>query len=199
MSDKHSKVFVKHAVDCYSSPKRLYIHYKHFKNKDCYYSTQPKGYFYNINKNKYFFYNGVRIEPYNWQNYFHKNNIISRKISNNKSIIYRGCHLNMALRTDIMKKVKLSINPKRAGLDGYILYQIFNIINIIPSEKKIIFTDDEIDKDNWKYSLDTDGYNNISNRNDSYDNLIPSKPHCIPTNNIIHKIPDYIMERLKNI
>jgi hypothetical protein len=201
IADKNSKIFVKHAVDCYSPPKRLYIHYEHFKNNNCYYSTQPKGYFYNINLNKYFLYDGLKIEPYDWKNYYKHRKIYYKKIRNNKNIIYRGCHLNMALKTNIMKQVPLPNSPLRAGLDGYILYNITKIINISPEERKIIFDDQEINKDNWKYSLDTDGYNNISmTRSKIYNHYDKNKPHCIPvgSNNIDLKIPKYIMDRLKS-
>ena len=46
LSDPKSKIFVLHAVDCYSSPKRLYIHNEHFKNSNCIFSSQPKGSFF---------------------------------------------------------------------------------------------------------------------------------------------------------
>ena len=141
ISDKNSKIFVKHSVDCYSSPKRLYIHYEHFKNDMCYYSTQPKGYFYNMSEDKWLLYDGYKLEP---------NNII------------KGCHLNIALRTNIMKLIDLPEKQKQNGLNGYILYNVIKIINIKPEEIKIIFTDNEIDSENWKYSLCIDGYNNIS-------------------------------------
>ena len=70
IADKNSKIFVKHAVDCYSPPKRLYIHYEHFKNDMCYYSTQPKGYFYNIKSDKWMLYNGYLREPVSWESIF---------------------------------------------------------------------------------------------------------------------------------
>lgn len=203
IADKNSKIFVKHAVDCYSPPKRLNIHYEHFKkNKMCYYSTQPKGYFYNINLNKYFLYDGIRIEPYNWKSYHLHNNLKYQGYPYNKDIIFRGCHLNMALRTNIIKLIKLPKYPIRAGLDGYILYNISKIIGISPEQQKIIFTDGEIDKENWKYSLDTDGFNNISKKRslfyNKYDKI--NKPHCIPIEDMDineNVIPDYIMKKLE--
>ena len=201
ISDKNSKIFVKHAVDCYSSPKRLYIHYEHFKNDMCYYSTQPKGYFYNIKTDQWLLYDGYKLEPIS----FTDNNKwirLSIKNINNPNIIIRGCHLNMALRTNIMKMISFSEKPKRSGLDAYILNNISKIINIRTDQKKIIFLDDEIDTNNWKYSLDTDGYNNISSRQSNYYNkdkvnknnwYIPFEYK--PENNT----PEYIIDRLKNI
>ena len=156
ISDSKSKIFVKHAVDCYSPPKRLFIHYEHFKNDNCYYSTQPKGYFYNIKGDSWMLYNGYKREPVSWNENF------EQKIEISEGIKVTGCHLNMALRTDIMKKIELPKMPKKAGIDGFILFNLCTLIQIRPEEKKIVFTDDEIDSENWKYSLDTDGYNNIS-------------------------------------
>jgi len=202
IADKNSKIFVKHAVDCYSPPNRLNIHYQHFKNKDCYYSTQSKGYFYNIKDNKYFLYDGIQIEPYNWKNYAKKNDYILSDRSINKLFSFRSCHLNMALRIDNIINLKLPNNPIKSGIDGYIIFSLFKSLNLHPEDKKIIWNDSEIDKDNWYKSLDTDGYNNISlERKKYYDMKIPTSPHCIPTHksNVKLDIPEYIMERLKNL
>ena len=170
IADNNSKIFVKHAVDCYSSPKRLYIHYEHFKNDMCYYSTQPKGYFYNINQDKWLLYNGYKLEPIKWNEYGERKlKYLNDNFKDDKNIKVRGCHLNMATRTELVKKLSFSKNPLRSGIDSYLLSEICKIIKKRPEEEKIIFTDDEIDKDNWKYSLDTDGNNNISHfRKDLY-------------------------------
>jgi hypothetical protein len=78
ISSDSSTVFVLHAVDCYSPPKRLKIHNEHFKNKGCFFSTQCKGLFYNCKNKKKIFYNGYLREK-------KKNFLVSN-------------HLNMALR-----------------------------------------------------------------------------------------------------
>jgi len=193
-ADKNSKIFVKHACDCYSSPNRLYIHYEHFKNDNCYYSTQPKGYFYNIKTNEWLLYDGAKREPIIWEQ-------LGKPKFNNIDIKIRGCHLNMALRTKLMKKIPLSVNPKRRGLDGYILYNLVKLIEKRPEEEKIIFCDDEIDKNNWKYTLDTDGLNNISNRGKFYKKYNKKTGWYIPTKNnkVEIIIPDYILDRLKKL
>ena len=199
-SDNNSKIFVKHACDCYSSPNRLSIHYKHFKNSMCYYSTQPKGYFYNIINKKWMLYDGYKIEPINWNKYgVSKKKILDSNFIDNPNIKIRGCHLNMALRTDIMKKINLPFKPLKSGLDGYILKNMISIIDLRPEENKIIFSDDEIDKDNWEYSLDTDGYNNISlTRRLLYEIPENNKKWCIPisNDNFKNKIPQYIFTYL---
>ena len=187
IADKNSKIFVKHAVDCYSSPKRLYIHYEHFKNDTCYYSTQPKGYFYNIKSDKWLLYNGYLREPVSWNPYFEK------QVEINKDIKVTACHLNMALRTKFMRKIELPDNPKNRGIDGYILKNLCVLINTRPETAKIVFTDDEIDKDNWKYSIDTDGYNNISKRSTHYSNYtvkwyIPQPKYDYKLNKIHNEI-----------
>ncbi len=134
-----SNVYVLQAADCYSPPKRLYIHQQHFVNNKCYFSTQVKGIFFNLINKKSIIYNG-RIKDK------------SRKFITSN-------HLNMALRTQDMKRIK-PINKNR-GIDRYIRESIIKLhkINI---NTKYIFTDSELDKNNWKYSLDTDGCNNIS-------------------------------------
>ena len=203
IADTNSKIFVKHAVDCYSPPKRLYIHYEHFKNAECYYSTQSRGYFYNIKEDKYFLYDGIKIEPYNWNKYAKKNyNILLCNKPINKSITYHSCHLNMALRKQTITSLKLPKYPINSGIDGYIIFSLYISLNLHPEDKKIIWNDSEVDKDNWCQSLDTDGYNNISlARKKYYHKKISSSPHCIPTSNTDVKldIPKYIMDRLMNL
>ena len=108
----------------------------------------------------------------------------------------------MALRIDNIINLKLPNNPIKSGIDGYIIFSLFRSLNLHPEDKKIIWNDSEIDKDNWYKSLDTDGYNNISlERKKYYDMKIPTSPHCIPTDksNVKLDIPKYIMERLKKL
>lgn len=86
-----SKVFVMQAADDYSPPLRLHIHNEHFKDPRCYFSTQKRGLFYDINSRKKIFYIGTESK---------KN------------------HLNMAYRIDIMRMVRrVSIYE---GVDNYI-------------------------------------------------------------------------------
>lgn len=177
IADKNSQIFVKHACDCYSPPKRLYIHYEHFKNPECYYSTQPKGYFYNILIDKFFLYNG----------YLSKKHGTLKKITNP--------HLNMALRTELMKNITLPHKPKLTGIDNYIYGQI-----ALKNINKIILVDNTIDPDNWKYSLDTDGYNLISiKRSKGYVKKINSRINPTSNEKALSElcIPSYIFEKLK--
>ena len=168
VADKNSKIFVKHAVDCYSTPKRLYIHYEHFKNEMCYYSTQPKGYFYNINLDKWLLNLGYKFEPINSFSYGPwKINYLDDNYIDDPTISVRGCYLNIALRTNVMKLIPFSTEPKRSGLDEYILSNMSSIIGYRPEETKIVFTNDEV-YDNWKYSIDIDGHNNISSGDNFY-------------------------------
>ena len=214
MADKKSRILVKQAADCYSSSNRLNIHYQHFKNKDCYYSTQLKGYFYNIHNEKYFLYNGEKIEPFNWykcalkfknkpiwQNSIMKKANWNSLIYFNKNMKYRSCHLNMALDINIVKQLTMPKEPRLKSIDTFMIICVFLMVNKNLGKYRIVYTDDEIDKDNWKYSLDTDGYNNISlSRKNSYE--IPSvRGHCIPIekNDIELDVPKYIMDKLKTI
>ena len=136
-ADKNSKIFVKHANDDYSPPKRLSIHYEHFKNDNCYYSTQRKGYFYDIKTDKWMLYDASNYD-----------------VSKN--------HLNMALRTSLMRKIPLSEKPLRSCIDSYIFKNLVKLNDLNPNKEKIIFNDDEIDSNNWKSGLFTDGFNTIS-------------------------------------
>lgn len=156
ISDVNSKIFVKQAVDDYSSPKRLHIHYEHFKNDMCYYSTQPKGYFYDITNNKWLLYDGYKREPVSW------NALFDEQVEPNEDVKVSGQHLNMALRTGLVKKIMFPIIPKNKGVDGYVFKSMVSMTNYRPETTKIIFTDDEIDPENWKRSLCTDGFNHIS-------------------------------------
>ena len=128
-----SKIYVLHATDCYSSPKRLHIHYHHFQNKDCYLSTQPKGLFYNILTEEKILYNG------NWA-------------------YGKKAHLNMAYRTSFMRSIPESVELPRY-IDSYLYDYFSNEFNLTRDN---IFYDATTCPDNWKYSIDTDGYNCIS-------------------------------------
>lgn len=210
MADKNSRILVKQAADCYSCKNILNIHYQNFKNKDCYYSTQPKGYFYNPYKNKYFLYYGKNIEPFSWyssikryinnpklQNSIIRNADWNSLIYFSKNMKYRVAHLNKALDINIVKQITMPNTPRLKGIDTFMVLCTFLIANKELGKKKIIYTDDEIDKDNWKYGFDTDGYNLISlSRNKFYEN---GSKHCIPINNedVELDVPGYIMEKLK--
>lgn len=136
-SSPTSKIYVLHAADCYSPPLRLYIHYHHFKKNKCLFSTQPVGAFYNIRTGQIMLYNGHHID--------------SKK--------FIRTHLNMALRTRDMRCIKVIGRNRR--IDAHILASV-KTLNKLKSMKGRIFSDATISKTNWRYSLDTDGFNNIS-------------------------------------
>lgn len=175
-----SKVYVMHATDCYSPPKRLYIHYKHFKYSDCYFSTQVKGLFYHlVTKNK-IIYDGYTKE-------------------NNKKYI-KQTHLNMALRTTDMKQI--TISPLKRNIDGYIKKFIMSNNNL--KEHSYIYIDSDIDKENWKYGVDTDGMNNISLKRSNFYKKIraPFRSYLIRSSldytNMENYLPKYIIDFLEN-
>jgi hypothetical protein len=169
-----SKIFVLHAADCYSSPQRLYIHNTHFKNKTCLFSTQPKGIFYNIVNGKSILYNGYNTDT--------------------KPL--KRTHLNMALLTNDMKKIKtIEINKK---IDKYILENVRKLNKLSKTHSSHIFSDETVNSINWKYSLDTDGYNNISlSRTVYYDNI--RKPFQHNTINLTRHIPGEILLYLNDL
>ena len=182
-SDFNSKIFVIQSMYCYSSPKRLYIHYEHFKNKMCYYSTQSIGYIYNIKKDKWLTYNDCLLKSEN---------------INTTDILIEEYNLNIALKTYIIKKIKLSSEHNILSINKYILSNILEISDIKFKNQKIIFTDDEIDKNNWMNSLNIDIDNNIYNftiktsDKNKYDYY-----QIIDKNNLKYNIPNYIIPSLK--
>lgn len=139
LSDPGSKIFVLQASDCYSPPKRLSIHYQHFLDRQCFFSTQLKGIFYNLQDGKKIIYNGKRTDRW-------------KKIS----------HLNMAMRTADMRKIPTKEIPK--GIDNYIRDHILasHQVEIKRNRKHYVFYDHDLNAQNWKYGLDTDGQNQIS-------------------------------------
>ncbi len=126
-SSPQSKAYVLQASDCYSSPKRLWLHGQHFEKKECLFSTQRKGCFYNL----------LTREKMLYQ---------SQKNSN---------HLNMALKTCDMRKITPIDRNKR--IDSYLLACARK-----RNPKGRIFFFEELDGQEWQYSLDTDGANRIS-------------------------------------
>lgn len=214
IANDNSRILVKQAVDCYSCKNILNIHYQNFKNDDCFYSTQPKGYFYNPHINKYFFYDGEKIEPFNWKRLIKKytdnpklqNSIMKNADWNtikhfNKNMKYRMCHLNKALDINVVKQITMPTTPLLKSIDTFMIICTFLIVNKELGKKKIIYTDDEIDKDNWKSGFDTDGYNIISISRKKYYEEKSTFGHCYPINNedVELDVPCYIMEKLKLI
>lgn len=178
-----SQIYVMHAADCYSSPYRLYIHYQHFKNKDCYYSCQPKEYFYNILSNKFLLYDG-------WE--------FQKTLSDVNFMTV--CSPNMATRTQDVQTIPI-VN-KNKGIDGYIIRYIQEKNKIDFNKYKYIYTDEEIMKDNYAMSLDTDGLNTISvSRKKFYQQQDKIKWYIASTDTrfksyIKLNIPNDILERL---
>lgn len=171
-SSHESKIFVLHAADCFSPPNRLAIHYRHFLNKKCFFSTQVKGTFFNINTGKTITYNGRKIDE----------NLI-------------GNHLNMAIRTKDMKKIP-SVERNK-GIDGFILANIRKMNNLKKTPGHI-FPDTSIIKDNWKYSLDTDGHNNISIKR-KYNYIKPGPAYEKSKLKIINTIPGNVLLYLNDL
>jgi hypothetical protein len=137
-----SKIFVLHAADCYSPPKRLFVHYEHFKHEHCFFSTQTKGLFFNLITKKHIFYAPFQSK---------------KEIKNKKS----SSHLNMALLLEDMKSIESS--DKKRGIDGYILKNIIKKRNIKQEDmSNHIFHYESVDPEGWKNGVDTDGANHLS-------------------------------------
>lgn len=154
VSSKTSKVFVLAAGDDYSSPKRLHIHYEHFKNPKCLLSMQIKSVFINLNKNNHstnnlnqrlLLYDGLMIDP----------NMTSN-------------HPFMAYRTESVRKVT-PVN-QFSRIDNYLFRKIVGDNR----NNNTILETSTIDQDNWKYGFNTHGYNQISKtRGRFWDNINP--------------------------
>ena len=83
----------------------------------------------------------------------------------------------MALRTHDMRRIR-SIR-KNKGIDRYIRTSIVRMHKINPN-RKYIFTDAQIDKNNWKYGFDTDCCNNISLRRRRLYNIRKPTKNFVP-------------------
>lgn len=184
VSDKMSKIFVLQNINVYSSPNRLYLHYENFKNKNCYISTQFMELYYNTNTKEKMFYYGINKEKIK-SNFFTQN------------------HINFAVFTKDIMKIKNKYFNNDLSLENYIKIFIGKIHNINYLSDKYIFTDYDIDKNNWKYSLHIDNINNINQeRAITYKN--PSGVY-IPYNrnvllhytNIENYIPKKIIDKLE--
>ena len=148
LSAPSSKIFVMHATDDYSPTKRLSIHYQHFNNPKCVLSSQPVGIFYNIISKQLVIYNSLKSAK-----------------------LYTYTQPNMSYR---MEHVRKYVTPKtkffNIYIDSHIRECIIKGLNIRNLSKEHHLHDYNIDPDNWKTGLYTDGYNNISmNRRKVYD------------------------------
>lgn len=117
----------------------------------------------------------------------------------NKNTKCMSCHLNMALDINIVKQITMPVSPRLIGIDTFMIICIFLIANKDLGKQKVVYMDNEIDKDNWKYSLDTDGYNSISLSRKTYYERVSKLGHGIPKNNddVELNIPRYIIDKLK--
>jgi len=151
LADKNSHIFVMHASDDYSPPKRLHIHNEHFKNPKCIISSQPICVFYNVKTKKYILYNALKTKTR-----------------------YTHTQPNMAYNITNVKKFVTNKTPKfNKYIDGHILKCILNGLGIDKLDATNHLQDIDLDKDNWKYGLFTDGFNTISlSRSDIYDKTI---------------------------
>lgn len=182
-ADKNSRIFVIHYPEDYSPPKRLYIHYEHFKNKDCYISTQFLGLYCNLKDGSEIFYYGINKEKKNSQ-------------------FFTQQHLNLAVMTkDILRLKRIYIVN---GLEFYIRNYIGRLHGTNFYDKKHIFTDFEIDKNNWKYGFFTDGANGILDIDKEINYKNPSGIFVPFNRNMILRystmndyVPNYIIQFLK--
>ena len=151
IADKNSKIFVMHASDDYSPPKRLHIHNEHFKNSKCVISSQPICVFYNVKSKQYILYNALKTKTR-----------------------YTHTQPNMAYNIINVQKYVTTKTPKfNKYIDGHILNCILNGLGINQLDKHNHLQDIDIDSENWKYGIFTDGFNTISlTRSNVYDKTI---------------------------
>jgi len=138
-ASKTSKVFVFHDADDYSPTKRLYIHNEHFKNSNCFLSSQIEGIFYNIKSGKTILYNGRNID---------------RELGSSNHT-----NLNHAILT---KDIKNMVDPKQYRLMHSFIFKNIKRIHAKNIHKKYIWTSNSVSKNNWKTGVFTDGFNTIS-------------------------------------
>ena len=151
--------YVLQAGDVYSPPRMLINHFENFKDKECIYSTYPKGLFYDIGSKRSILYDGYE----------------SRAPA--KHLV--NMHLHMAVRTSALKLVRPSFAPKEKNkhIDAYIRRYISKELRIDERKEKVIYDVLKIDLEDWKYGLNTDGFNTISDRKSIYSDPTGFTPH----------------------
>ena len=180
-----SKIYALMACDDYMHPKRLQIHYDHFKDKNCIMSCHPMAAFYNLNNGKMFLYDG--------------------KLKDKMQIDNMQTHPSMAFRTTDIKRINIKI--LFFNIDSYIFREIKKIHGINFKKNNIFYhTGNE-----WKNGFFTDGMNSISQYrtafydknskdvifdynafdNNKLDKLIGRAFFCNPINDYISKRYDY--------
>lgn len=154
-----SRIYVMQMINSYSPKYRLYIHYEHFNNPNCYQSTQLKGLFYDSTTNKKIFYIGA-----------------NRKI-NQLNTAYKLDAIKLINRTEINNEELKGFNKendyksKDEIINDNIKILVEELLN--NDQDKIISHDSSTDVNNWKYGFIIDGYNDSSqNRKLLYDNPI---------------------------
>lgn len=172
-ADKKSKVYFLQAGDVYSPNGMIKNHFENFKNKNCIFSTYPRGLFYHLGTKQKMFYDGYRAD-----------------IKGNKRPFLTQMHLYMAIRTKDMLKVT-SIDRNRK-IDKHIRSSINNQYGIDPTSAKYIFNIDDIDPTDWMTGFNTDGLNTISFRRKIYDDPSFYSRLWRPYNDLIRKDLKYI-------
>lgn len=136
-SSDTSKCFLLKAADCFSQPNRLMETANiFFDDPEIDWAQSKKGYFYDIASGE--------ITLFNHDSCF---------MHTRNGKVPHPCALNMAVRTDLLKKLKPE-HVKRS-VDFYIFKELTELKG---SPLKVGWTQTE----NWKFGLDTNGLNNIS-------------------------------------
>jgi hypothetical protein len=157
-----TKGFLLQAADCYSQPYRLKETFDLFE-QGADWVQSPLGIFYDIRMKKEILYD-FSLNPHQ-----------------------HPCALNMAIRTNLIKKIKPA--QKRAGVD----YWLYNEGKKLKSDFKPMLNT----SDNWKLGADTNGYNNISiNRARNFKSEIPKNPFRATEIKIKDCLPEYIIKKL---
>lgn len=170
IATRTSKIFVAQASDCFSPKWRLRGHYINFK-QGCDFSKRKRGYFYDINSNKYAFFD----------------------VSKHKSPDHRKRQgLDYACKINLIKSVELPKWPCLRFIDNFFSKNM-NLNSIKIGYYDNIFPRAVLD------GLDTDGKNNISlSRRKVYVNLIRHS-HLYAVSKPSLTIPPSIFNRLSNL
>ena len=168
--------YILQAGDDYSPKKMIKNHFYNFQNSECIFSTYPRGVFYHLGLKKKVFYDGYNID-------------------NIKENFLTTLHLNKAVRTADIRKVRPSFSSKERNklIDKYVRTSIYDIRKINPLNKKYIYNVDDIDPEDWKTGFYTDGLNIISNRNYIYSNssLMKKTKVWVPDSRLARKRLNY--------
>jgi hypothetical protein len=189
LAHKNSNIFVRQEAGSFSPHNRLYNHFIHFRAKECFISTQLKGYVYDVVEDKVGYYDGNSIEPYSWDARIDKLIGTTRPAYDDPGVKVRAIHLNTAFRLSRIRHIPLLDTPMaEEDLDDTIFIAMFASSNKRPEESSIVRYDTEISKNSWETGI------SILDPGES------QKKRCVNyIEDLNDGVPEYVIDRLRSM